>query len=466
MNKATFLSSKDFISGEMITVSLARGIHSLSGDSLVGFIWQFRIPSKNVGLNFSKPVTYGGGGYGMQCIDMNNDGSPDIVTSSGEILINNGSGMFNKSWVLNDADGWGRVNIGDFNRDGIIDVVYNGTDGLKIGLADGTGNFNISTIPSWFFNYAIADFNNDGYPDIAGINLLYGDNPPYSDTASYCSIAINDGMGNFQDTTIIQIIGGWFRDLTTTDIDNDGDLDILIISQHAIAGDIHGIEGLLIFKNNGQGIFSEVDKYIPGNYFDIYFPEFLCSADFNNDGFNDIAIMADFSGTILLNSQAGLFIDDSAHTRFFWGAEQISPFTCGDIDGDGWIDVVKSGYKFPPEMPVTYYAVVGNCSNVFSNCRSGFSDKLPDVSIYAVSTADLDDDDDLDIVHTGGGVYVSLNKDTITSVKDDFIQPKEFFLYQNYPNPFNPTTKIRYSIKGSGLVSLKVFDVLGKEMQI
>ena len=42
--------------------------------------------------------------------------------------------------------------------------------------------------------------------------------------------------------------------------------------------------------------------------------------------------------------------------------------------------------------------------------------------------------------------------------------PSDYSLSNNYPNPFNPTTTIKYSIKESGLVSLKVFDVLGKEV--
>ena len=42
--------------------------------------------------------------------------------------------------------------------------------------------------------------------------------------------------------------------------------------------------------------------------------------------------------------------------------------------------------------------------------------------------------------------------------------PKEFALEQNYPNPFNPTTMISFQIPVSNHVSLKVFDMLGKEV--
>jgi len=42
--------------------------------------------------------------------------------------------------------------------------------------------------------------------------------------------------------------------------------------------------------------------------------------------------------------------------------------------------------------------------------------------------------------------------------------PSQYSLEQNYPNPFNPITTISYSIKEKGLVTLKVFDILGKEV--
>ncbi|MDR3668944.1 MAG: T9SS type A sorting domain-containing protein [Ignavibacteriaceae bacterium] len=42
--------------------------------------------------------------------------------------------------------------------------------------------------------------------------------------------------------------------------------------------------------------------------------------------------------------------------------------------------------------------------------------------------------------------------------------PTTYELYQNYPNPFNPSTTIRYQIPNPGFVTLKVYDILGREV--
>jgi photosystem II stability/assembly factor-like uncharacterized protein len=42
--------------------------------------------------------------------------------------------------------------------------------------------------------------------------------------------------------------------------------------------------------------------------------------------------------------------------------------------------------------------------------------------------------------------------------------PEYYYLHQNYPNPFNPSTTIRYQIPKEGMVTLKVYDLLGKEL--
>ena len=52
----------------------------------------------------------------------------------------------------------------------------------------------------------------------------------------------------------------------------------------------------------------------------------------------------------------------------------------------------------------------------------------------------------------------------VTGLEDEFNSISEYRLNQNYPNPFNPTTTISYTIPMTSNVSLKIFNVLGKEV--
>jgi hypothetical protein len=53
---------------------------------------------------------------------------------------------------------------------------------------------------------------------------------------------------------------------------------------------------------------------------------------------------------------------------------------------------------------------------------------------------------------------------SVTAVEENAASPSEFVLYQNYPNPFNPITSIQYAITSRQFATLKVFDLLGKEV--
>ena len=52
----------------------------------------------------------------------------------------------------------------------------------------------------------------------------------------------------------------------------------------------------------------------------------------------------------------------------------------------------------------------------------------------------------------------------VTAIDPNSI-PESYSLFQNFPNPFNPTTKIDYNISNSGNVSLKIYDILGNEIE-
>jgi hypothetical protein len=45
-------------------------------------------------------------------------------------------------------------------------------------------------------------------------------------------------------------------------------------------------------------------------------------------------------------------------------------------------------------------------------------------------------------------------------------EPTEFRLYQNFPNPFNPTTSIRFDLPVEGIVTIKVYDLLDRELAV
>jgi hypothetical protein len=80
-----------------------------------------------------------------------------------------------------------------------------------------------------------------------------------------------------------------------------------------------------------------------------------------------------------------------------------------------------------------------------------------DTSMYTV--AFVQNDNNKEVINSAKGAYIATG---IGNFGNGI--PAEYSLSQNYPNPFNPVTTIKYSIPNSGFVSLKVFDILGKEV--
>lgn len=64
-----------------------------------------------------------------------------------------------------------------------------------------------------------------------------------------------------------------------------------------------------------------------------------------------------------------------------------------------------------------------------------------------------------------GFLVDTLFRGTAVSISEPVILPSIFTLSQNFPNPFNPSTKIKYSVAQVGVVTLKVYDILGREIE-
>ena len=129
---------------------------------------------------FQKPVAYQtayGAGVAIVTADVNGDGKLDLITAAGSVMLGNGDGTFR-------ADGGpgfvssGNFFVGDFNGDGILDLV--GLAGIFLGNGDGTfqnaiGFSAVSPHPDTQYPIlGIGDFNGDGKLDVVSPGSVNG----------------------------------------------------------------------------------------------------------------------------------------------------------------------------------------------------------------------------------------------------------------------------------------------------
>src|SRR5271170_1101 len=317
--------------------------------------------------------------------DFNGDGIPDLVlanrgTNNVSVLLGNGDGTFQAA--LNSAAGTlpTAIAVGDFNTDGNLDVAVvnegDNTVSILFGIGDGTFqapvNYAVGSNPtSIAFGYFLSEIPNA--PCLAVVNQ--GDNT--------VSVLLGKSDGSFF-VTHPYPVGSIPVSVALGDFNGDGNVDLVVAN--------NGDATVSVLLGDGHGDFAAALSSSTGLSTSGFPLGSVAVGDFNIDGVLDLAVVngnkVDGAVNVLLGNGDGTFLPV---TSYFIRGTYPTPVSvvAGDLNGDGIHDLAVSNLN-----GATVSVLLGNGDGTF---------ELPvnySVSATAISVAegDLNGDGNLDLV--------------------------------------------------------------------
>jgi len=443
--------------------------------------------------------------------DLNGDGKPDMAATNNfsnnvSVFLNTttpgaSTPTFTAKTDFTSASNPSSVSFGDFNGDGKPDMAVTNygsstvsvllnttTPGASTPTFTAKTDFTAGNFPN---SVSLVDFNGDGKRDMAVVN---GGSP------SEVSIFLNTTTPGASTPTFAPKYGitiGVFisNSISVGDFNGDGKPDVAAV----------------VFITNSVSVFTNTTTpgaSTPGFSFHTDFstgtnPYSVLIRDLNGDGIPDLATAnsGGNSASVLLNTTTpGASTPTfSANTDFTTGAQSFS-IAIGDFNGDGKPDmaVANSGANnisvllntasLPLPVELASFSSSVNSNDVTLNWNTvqeqnnkgfeiernsfgigwkkvgyvngngtsnqahsySFADNALASGRYSYRLKQID--------YNGNYKYYDLQNEVVIGV------PNKFVLMQNYPNPFNPSTVLSFQLPVAGFVSLKIFDISGREI--
>jgi hypothetical protein len=318
---------------------------------------------------------------GIAAADVNNDGHMDLVVPGKDfheirIHLGNGDGSFTTLDDFFSDDGPIDAAVADFDNDGNPDLALAKLDGaLSILMGNGDGTFGPETdyAPGPYaqlYSVSVGDFNGDDVPDLLGMGASGEGGLAF----------LNNRDGTFE---AFEVPGETYF-AGVADFDGD-DLDDYAYPDQAGTVEVH--------LSNGNGGFSGPWSFPVGD-----FPRAVTAGDVSGDGIPDLVVANTESNdiSVLLGSGDGTF---GTEQRYWLGVppdELLQPWyiVIDDLDGDGLQDLVVanwwSGYP-KPSLSLLYGTGAGQFTEAVTGDRMGGR-------AHKIAIADFDEDGAKDVV--------------------------------------------------------------------
>jgi|GEM_PF-1225206 hypothetical protein len=384
---------------------------------------------------------FGGGAYAIG--DVNGDGYADLMIISGdttyipthpywEIILGGKELDTIPKFTYWPPYYWGMMPnaliypLGDLNGDGYNDFAiasqYNWDDGIgRVYIFKG-GKTLVSTpwaafkgtLADMFYGSTVAgigDHNNDGYDDF----LISVTSNEHDSDKVYMFLGNKDAISSIPYKTFVPPTIRFIWEVKPAgNLNGKGKKDFIISTADKV----------YIYTSNDDPIVFDPYRFGGDGSASIG-----AGGDINNDGYDDY-IIGNFD---YLNADSGMVGDAIG----FWGGETIN--------------INNPAFKMEGDKKWFYYAKFIDIAGDING------DGYADVFVIQESYPDFD--------HLLGKLFIySYSKITDVKAQDNKTTPSKFELNQNYPNPFNPSTTISYQLPFNSKVSLRIFDILGKEI--